>query len=54
MGISFEIKWPSKGKIHTCAECVSYNQGCGAGAGLFWVIWSRSREFATVPAPDQA
>jgi len=34
-------------------------QGCGAGAGaagagLFWVIWSRSREFATAPAPDQA
>ena len=32
------------------------NQGCGAGAGagagLFWVIWSRSREFA--PAPYQA
>ena len=21
---------------------------------LFWLIWSRSREFATVPAPDQA
>ena len=36
-------------------------QGCGAGAGagaagagLFWVIWSRSCEFATAPAPDQA
>ena len=31
------------------------HQGYGARAGpwLFWVIWSRSREFATAPAPDQ-
>ena len=28
---------------------VCWNQGCGAGAGLFW--WSRSCHFATAPAP---
>ena len=35
-----------------------HNQGCragaGTGAGLFWVIWSRSCEFATAPEPEPA
>ena len=31
----------------------SLTQGCGAGAGSFWVILSRNPEFATALAPDQ-
>jgi len=45
------VKW------HLGTVCKNIdNQGCGAGAGagLFWPNWSRSREIATAPAPDQA